>query len=184
MRAPYVPGHGQYSGALTPSGSHGPSPTPSSSSGSGFGRVNKMARMRGAPGSGAQSKMAPSVSQMGAHAPTSPAKNRGSGAKDSSNLRSPSAGSGSSGIGSSSGATTNSSSTSSRNKAPNFRSPGGGHGGPHAHHNFAPNMAAKGEDSEESGIGGHEDDDEMQQLLVELLSLIRTPKVRGNCRET
>ena len=32
------------------------------------------------------------------------------------------------------------------------------------------------DDSEESGVG-HEEDEEMQQLLVELLSLIRTPKV-------
>ena len=50
---------------------------------------------------------------------------------------------------------------------------GGGGGGVHAH----ADSPSRHDDSEESGVG-HEEEDEMNQLLVELLSNIRTPRVR------
>ena len=40
-----------------------------------------------------------------------------------------------------------------------------------------PDSQRQQEDSEESGVG-HEEEEEIQQLLLELLSNIRTPKVR------
>lgn len=73
---------------------------------------------------------------------------------ESTSFRSPSSGSGSSGIGSSSSSTSGGANNPNRVKTPRSHQ----------------------DDSEESGVG-HEEDEEMQQLLVELLSLIRTPKV-------
>ena len=86
---------------------------------------------------------------------------------ESTSFRSPSSGSGSSGIGSSNSSTSggpniSTSGTSGSNLMPTNRVKT-----PRSHQ----------DDSEESGVG-HEEDEEMQQLLVELLSLIRTPKVR------
>ena len=92
---------------------------------------------------------------------------------ESTSFRSPSSGSGSSGIGSS---------NSSTSGGPNI----GSSSGPTSASSTSagvPSGSSRGkpprshqDDSEESGVG-HEEDEEMQQLLVELLSLIRTPKV-------
>lgn len=96
--------------------------------------------------------------------PASPAKNRG---KES--FRSPSSGSGSSGIGSSSG-------SSSSGVPTNSSGGSGSSAGSGSNGNKSKSDSRTQDDSEESGVG-HEDDEEMQQLLVELLSNIRTPKV-------
>ena len=86
---------------------------------------------------------------------------------ESTSFRSPSSGSGSSGIGSS---------NSSTSGGPNIGSSGSGSGNVPGTRGKTPRSHQ--DDSEESGVG-HEEDEEMQQLLVELLSLIRTPKVRN-----
>ena len=86
---------------------------------------------------------------------------------ESTSFRSPSSGSGSSGIGSS---------NSSTSGGPNIGSSSSGSGTvPGGTRGKTPRTHQ--DDSEESGVG-HEEDEEMQQLLVELLSLIRTPKVK------
>ena len=87
---------------------------------------------------------------------------------ESTSFRSPSSGSGSSGIGSSNSSTSGGPNIGSSTSAGSGTVPGGTTRGktPRTHQ----------DDSEESGVG-HEEDEEMQQLLVELLSLIRTPKV-------
>ena len=100
---------------------------------------------------------------------------------ESTSFRSPSSGSGSSGIGSSSSSTSGGSGANNSNTTgnPNVNSganvnmagPSGSGG------NRVKTPRSHQDDSEESGVG-HEEDEEMQQLLVELLSLIRTPKVR------
>ena len=86
---------------------------------------------------------------------------------ESTSFRSPSSGSGSSGIGSSS---------SSTSGGPNLNSPGNVTANMPGHSRVKTPRSHQ-DDSEESGVG-HEEDEEMQQLLVELLSLIRTPKVK------
>ena len=86
---------------------------------------------------------------------------------ESTSFRSPSSGSGSSGIGSS---------NSSTSGGPNLNSPGNVTANMPGHSRVKTPRSHQ-DDSEESGVG-HEEDEEMQQLLVELLSLIRTPKVK------
>ena len=104
---------------------------------------------------------------------------------ESTSFRSPSSGSGSSGIGSS---------NSSTSGGPNNNNVRDSNSGPTLHHDRSGSSSSSNntvgmgsgnrvktprshqDDSEESGVG-HEEDEEMQQLLVELLSLIRTPKV-------
>ena len=86
---------------------------------------------------------------------------------ESTSFRSPSSGSGSSGIGSS---------NSSTSGGPNIGSSGSGSGSGVPGNRSGKTPRSHQDDSEESGVG-HEEDEEMQQLLVELLSLIRTPKV-------
>ena len=60
----------------------------------------------------------------------------------------------------------------------NFHAMGGGNNSsPGNGTKCKPDSQRQQEDSEESGVG-HEEEEEIQQLLLELLSNIRTPKVR------
>ena len=87
---------------------------------------------------------------------------------ESTSFRSPSSGSGSSGIGSSNSSTSGGPNISGSSGSSSNVLPTSG--------NRVKTPRSHQDDSEESGVG-HEEDEEMQQLLVELLSLIRTPKV-------